>query len=284
MEKRLKTIGRPLVRKSGTLLSFALAQRQDIFSVLAPSVWSALRYNLAMILLSIDTCDARGSIALLQDGVLVRMVQHDEPLEYSSWLLPAVEALFRGGSLAMADVDAYAVAVGPGSFTGVRAGLTTVKAWSEVYRKAIAPVSRLEAVASQDHGEHSVIAAFLDASRAQIFGAVYECVGENLRLLGEESVMDPEKFVELAEERAAGRAIAWISTDPERIADTAQWKSAERPAIEKVSPFLAEAIGRIGHRKVVENKTVDSLTLDANYIRRPDAETFWKGLQAAKTP
>jgi tRNA threonylcarbamoyladenosine biosynthesis protein TsaB len=243
-----------------------------------------LGYNLGMMLLSIDTCDARGSIALLQDGVLVKMVLHDDPREYSLWLLPAVEALFRGESLAMADVDAYAVAVGPGSFTGVRVGLTTVKAWNEVYRKPIAPVSRLEAVASQHHGEHSVIAAFLDGSRAQVFGAVYEREGENLRLLGEESVTDPEKFVELAEERAAGRAIAWISADPERIADTPRWKSGDRPAIEKVSPFLAEAIGRIGHRKVVANKTVDSLALDANYVRRPDAETFWKGLRAAKTP
>src|SRR5436305_2021002 len=113
-----------------------------------------------MILLSIDTCDARGSIALLQDGVLVKMVPHDYPEEYSSWLLPAVEALLLGESLAMADVGGYAVAVGPGSFTGVRAALTTVKAWSEVFCKPIAPVSRLEAVASQLHDQHSMIAAF----------------------------------------------------------------------------------------------------------------------------
>ena len=237
-----------------------------------------------MILLSIDTCGVRGSIALLQNGVLVKMVPHDEPEEYSSWLLPAVEALLRGEALAMADVGAYAVAVGPGSFTGVRVGLTTVKAWNEVYGKGIAPVSRLEAVASQHHGEQSVIAAFLDGSRAQVFGAVYECEGGSLQLLGEESVMDPEKLVEFAEEHAAGRAIAWISADPQRIEDTPRWKSRERAAIERVSPFLAEAIGRIGHRKVVENKTVDSLRLDANYVRRPDAEIFWKGLRAAKMP
>jgi len=129
-----------------------------------------------------------------------------------------------------------------------------------------------------------MIAAFLEGSRAQVFGAIYEWEGENLRLLGEESVMDPEKFVEFAQERAAGRAIAWISPDPERVEETPLWKSEERPAIEKVSPFLAEAIGRIGHRKVMENKTVDSLKLDANYVRRPDAEIFWKGLRAAKTP
>src|SRR5947209_6099003 len=60
-----------------------------------------------MILLSIDTCDTRGSIALLQDGVLVKMVPHDYPEEYSSWLLPAVEALLRGESLAMARSEEH---------------------------------------------------------------------------------------------------------------------------------------------------------------------------------
>lgn len=237
-----------------------------------------------MILLIIDTCDGRGSVALLKDGRLLRMISHDSSEEYSSWLLPTVGRLLDANSLTMADTAAYAVAVGPGSFTGVRIGLTTVKAWSEVYGREIAPVSRLEAVASQGKEEDALVAAFLDGSRGQIFGALYEYREKRLQLVGEETAMDPESFLEFAELHAGGRKVHWLSSDPEKMEQTALWQASkdDREPIQRVSPYLAEAIGAIGYRRVLDHQTVNSLTLDANYVRRPDAEVFWKGARAAK--
>src|ERR1700686_4378969 len=95
----------------------------------------------------------------------LQVVVHDTVEEYSSWLLPTVGKVLAANSLKMADVEAYAVGAGPGSFTGVRVGLTTVKAWGEVYGRPIAPVSRLEAVASQSEAGRPFVAAFIDGSR-----------------------------------------------------------------------------------------------------------------------
>ncbi|HEX9344463.1 MAG TPA: tRNA (adenosine(37)-N6)-threonylcarbamoyltransferase complex dimerization subunit type 1 TsaB, partial [Candidatus Acidoferrum sp.] len=88
-----------------------------------------------MIVLAIDTCDSRGGVAVLRDEAVLKIVAHESQEDYSSWLLPAVRECLLAGRLQMEDVDAYAVAAGPGSFTGVRVGLTTVKAWAEVYGK-----------------------------------------------------------------------------------------------------------------------------------------------------
>jgi len=94
-----------------------------------------------VLILALDTCDVRGSVAILRDESLLQVAAHTTNEDYSSWLLPSVTAVLTSAGLTLRDIDLYAVAAGPGSFTGVRVGLTTVKAWSEVYGRRIASVS-----------------------------------------------------------------------------------------------------------------------------------------------
>lgn len=238
-----------------------------------------LRYNAYVIVLSIDTCDSRGSVALLRDDAFLGLIPHRTRDDYSSWLLPAVNEVLKKAGLAVADVDGYAVAAGPGSFTGVRVGLTTVKAWAEVYGKPVAAVSRLEGIAAQVTGPANYVAAFVDAQRGQVFGAVYRREGDDLSPLGEEVVIAPGGFLETTGELANGRRISWISPDPALIGADPAWKERERQGetIEDASATLAGIIGRIGLRRLQSGKTTDALGLDANYVRRSDAELFWKG-------
>src|ERR1700756_3063278 len=126
-----------------------------------------------MLVLALDTCDARGSVALLRDNKVLGVTAHESTQDYSSWLLPAVQRLLHHVEVQLAHVDSYAVASGPGSFTGLRVGLPTVKAWSEVYGRPIAPVSRLDALARQTISHAPYVAAFIDAHRGQVFGALY---------------------------------------------------------------------------------------------------------------
>ena len=81
-----------------------------------------------MIVLAIDTCEARGSVAVLNGDMMLHVVAHASAEEYSSWLLPAVALALQSAKSTLDEVDVFAVASGPGSFTGVRIGLTTVKA------------------------------------------------------------------------------------------------------------------------------------------------------------
>jgi tRNA threonylcarbamoyladenosine biosynthesis protein TsaB len=231
-----------------------------------------------VLVLAIDTCDSRGSVALWRDGVNLEVARHEPGEEYSSWLLPAVDEALKKGDFKRADVEAYGVASGPGSFTGVRVGLTTVKAWGEVYRKPIVAVSRLEVMAAQASGGANYVAAFGNAQREQVFGAVYRRNGAGLEMVGEEMVIAPGKFVQTAAELAVGEGITWVSTDADCILKVEEWQAREKlnERIEMVSCYLAPMIADIAANRVAQGRFTDALALDANYVRRSDAEVFWK--------
>jgi tRNA threonylcarbamoyladenosine biosynthesis protein TsaB len=237
--------------------------------VLAPDV----------IVLAIDTCDSRGSVAVLRDDAVLNVVVHESQEDYSSWLLPAVSGALKDSGLRMENVEAYAAAAGPGSFTGVRVGLTTVKAWAEVYGKRIVAISRLEAVALEASSVTQCVAAFVNAQRGQVFGAVYQREGTKLMRVGDEVVIAPGKFIKSAVEAASGASIGWVSTDAECVTSEEAWKAREARGerVQSVSSVLAPMIGRIGLRELAAGRFTDALALDANYVRRSDAEIFWKG-------
>ena len=173
-----------------------------------------------VLILALDTCDARGAIALLRDEALLHAEPHTTAEDYSSWLLPGISRVLTPAGLTLRDIELYAVAAGPGSFTGVRVGLTTVKAWSEVYGRPIAAVSRLEAVAAASTGSSPNVAAFIDARRNQIFAALYRRQAASLERVDDEMVIAPDKFLDwCAESRPlafAGRTVGDGAFGPRR--------------------------------------------------------------------
>lgn len=232
-----------------------------------------------MLILALDTCDAHGSIALLRDYSVLQTESHDTAEDYSSWLLPAVGRVLEAASSELDQVDVFAAAAGPGSFTGVRVGLTTVKAWAEVYRRGIAAVSRLEVLADRSSGKAPYVAPFFDARRSQLFAALFRRQGAQLQRLEEEMVIAPDKFLDWCAAKTAGERIDWVATDPNCLTQTAQWAShpAASETIEVISPILAPGISRIAEQLARNGRLIDALALDANYVRRSDAELFWKG-------
>ena len=181
-------------------------------------------------------------------------------------------------------VDIYAAAAGPGSFTGIRVALTTVKAWNEVFHRPIAAVSRLETLATQTTGPAGsppprIIVASCDAQRGQLYAAVYRREAESLQRLGDEAVVTPAELLSWVDEQAGDEAVAWVSLDPASLAAEQAWKdrSARGEVLELVAPVLAPAIAKIALELAARNHLTDALALDANYIRRPDAEVKWKG-------
>ncbi|HLZ90074.1 MAG TPA: tRNA (adenosine(37)-N6)-threonylcarbamoyltransferase complex dimerization subunit type 1 TsaB [Candidatus Acidoferrum sp.] len=234
-----------------------------------------------VLILALDTCDPRGSIALLRDDVILGLESHAISEDYSSWLLPAISRVLTSASLTLPDVELYAVAAGPGSFTGVRIGLTTVKAWSEIYARPIAALSRLQALASESSGSSPYVAACIDARRNQVFAALYRRTGVSLEPLDSEMVIAPDKFIEWSIELAPADRIDWVSSDPACLTQAPLWSSrlALQETLQEVSAPLAPRIGQLGYRLSCQNHNLltDALSLDANYVRRSDAELLWKG-------
>src|SRR5258707_1222392 len=190
----------------------------------------------------VDTADARGSVAVFENDQPLRVESHSTDEDYSSWLLPAVHRVLAASGLTLSQLDGYAVCAGPGSFTGLRVGLTTVKAWAEIYGKPIAAVSRLEALTvAHSQPQELFIAAYIDARRQQVFAALYVRGGDTVEPLGEESVTSLPDFMAKVKERANGKPVRWVTPDPKMLESLPAWPSlaASGHIVELAAPPFA---------------------------------------------
>jgi tRNA threonylcarbamoyladenosine biosynthesis protein TsaB len=236
-----------------------------------------------VLIFAVDTSSPFGSLALLRDdAVLGQQASSAEP--YSAGLLRDTVALLERSRISLAEIDLFAVDAGPGSFTGLRVGLTTVKGWAEVWRRPIAAVSGLEAMAiqaSRSADTGSVIAAVMDARRGQVFGGLYRRRGKDSAILdriGDEMLSTSDEFLQsLPTQLGEVRDLSIACISPEVIQPALQRRSLGCWRVERVSSELAPFIGQLGYAKAIRGDVVDALHLDANYIRRSDAEMNWKG-------
>ena len=216
-------------------------------------------------ILAIDTTAAYGSIALVRDGALVEEVPMHSPEGFGQILFQHIAALLDRHGLKPQDIACFASATGPGSFTGVRIGLSAAKGLAESTGRKVAGVSNLRAIAA--YGVGPLRAAVLDARRGEIYGAVYD---SGLRIVQEEIVRPfaawidglPDGVVEFVTQDATVFAGA--------IAGHPRFASA---AVRQAPRALAGAIGEIAAKDGV---FLDPVELDANYVRRSDAELMWK--------
>jgi tRNA threonylcarbamoyladenosine biosynthesis protein TsaB len=238
-----------------------------------------------MLVLAIDTATPGGGLAILEDSRILGIVSTQVEETYSSRLFRHLEFLLTETRLELGSMDLFAVSAGPGSFSGLRIGLTAVKGWAEVLAKPIATVSGLEAVAAQARSERGLLAPVLDARRGQVYFGFYRRIGaseENcLALDGEECVIAPEQLLETVQARAATSDLAIVTPAREIISGAmSHCESNSAPArtipVHQVSAILAPHVGRLGYLRAKRGEVVDALTLDANYIRRTDAELHWK--------
>lgn len=223
-----------------------------------------------MLFLSIDTSGKSGGITLAKSaGSDVRVL--DSSLiaggTFSAQLIPTLAMLLQKHGLAPADIGGLVAVSGPGSFTGLRVGLSAIKGLAEVLRVPIATVSVLEALAISS-GREGRIAAALDAGRAEAYSGVYQVTGRCASTNKEEVVSQPGLVNSIESEN-----VQLLVTSDQTIADLAA--SASFPVVQVNRPG-SEAAARIGLTKLLAGEIVEVETLDANYIRRSDAEIFAK--------
>ena len=230
-----------------------------------------------MLLLAVDTSTQAGSLAVLRDDRVLGVVSSWVEETYSSRMFRHLEFLLGELSLELKQFELFAVAAGPGSFTGLRVGLTAVKGWAEVYQKPIAAVSGLEAVAAQARAKESLLVPVFDARRGQIYAGVYRRGTQRLQRSGDECVMAAEEFLTHLEREQGDGELAFVTPTPEVLTGPLAASRIHCKSVERVSTVLAPIIGRLGLALARRGELVDALHLDANYIRRSDAELLWKG-------
>jgi tRNA threonylcarbamoyladenosine biosynthesis protein TsaB len=232
-----------------------------------------------VLILALDTSSPTGSLAVLRDEKVIGVVSTLAEETYSSRMFRHLEFLLQELSLKLADFDLFAVAAGPGSFTGLRVGLAAAKGWAEVYKKPAAGISVLEAIAAQSYSTATVLVAASDARRGEIYYGVYRRGKNSLALEGEECVARPEEFLQAMGARPGSAEFAIISPSVEVLSGALsriEMEHLQLPRIERVSSVLAPVIGQLGYLRAQRGVVSDALTLDANYIRRTDAEVHAK--------
>jgi tRNA threonylcarbamoyladenosine biosynthesis protein TsaB len=227
---------------------------------------------LRTLLLAIDTSGKNGSIALARVTPGQRDVEIVEVLPltggaFSAQLVPEIAALLEKHQYGKSDLGAFAVASGPGSFTGLRVGLAAVKALAEALRKPIAAISLLEAVACSSAARGRVLSA-LDAGRGEVYVGDYE-LGSQARMhahLHSECLLRREDLV------AEARRNLVVTPD----AALAEMARAAGIRVELIEHPSAGMIAQLGWEHLQRGQTASPEELEANYIRRSDAEIFSK--------
>jgi tRNA threonylcarbamoyladenosine biosynthesis protein TsaB len=212
------------------------------------------------LVLAVDTTSEHGSLALLREGELLEEARIHAPTGFSHLLFGEIAALLERHSLALDRVECFAGASGPGAFTGVRVCLACVKGLAEALGRPAFGVSNLQALAR--FGTEPLRAAVIDARRGDLYGAVYDACG---RAVGDEVVARPA---------------VWLASLP---ADVREFVTAGFPLevapparIVEAPPALAAQVARIASERLARGECGDPAALDANYVRRADAELFWK--------
>jgi tRNA threonylcarbamoyladenosine biosynthesis protein TsaB len=224
-----------------------------------------------MLILAIETSGQSGGITLAEVNTGSFHVVETAAIAggtFSAQLIPTLAALLKKHGYGVKDLDGFAAASGPGSFTGLRVGLSAIKGLAETLHKPIATVSVLEALASLADREGKIAAA-MDAGRKEVFLGVYEKSAGELSRQREELLTQQDFLATIRTECSAV-----IITGDAALAELA---SASHSAVVVVTSPGSELIARIGARKLLAGETVSVEALDANYLRRSDAEIFFKG-------
>ena len=165
-----------------------------------------------MLILAMESSAKAASVALLRDNVLLAQSIQNSGLTHSRTLLPMAEDLLKNAEISMREIDVFAVAHGPGSFTGVRIGVSAVKGLAWATEKPAVGVSTLEAMAWHGlaAGEGALICCAMDARRQQVYNALFEIRdGRPVRLTEDRAI----SLDQLAEELSALHTAVFLLGD-----------------------------------------------------------------------
>ena len=220
-----------------------------------------------MTILALDTTTEFGSMALRVDGKTMGESHLHSNDGFAHVVFQSMEEMLARSGQSLSEIDCFAAGAGPGSFTGVRVGLTAAKGLAEALNKPVAAVSNLRALAAFGASERRAVV--LDARRGEVYAAVYDA---KLNLMQPEIVIKFSDWLQGLEAETyefitATSAPFQTISGGTRFAQM-QWTEAPRS--------IASAVALCAEIDAADGKLLDPLAADANYVRRSDAELAWK--------
>lgn len=229
-----------------------------------------------MLVLGIDTSTKTGGLGLYDDhrGLIGEMNLALEQT-HSERLMPMMEQLLKACGFALGEVDGIAVAVGPGSFTGVRIGVTTAKTLAQVLEKPLVGVSTLEATARNLAGVTGRVCPIFDARNRRVYTAPFQGTGRDLVRLQEDGSCTIDELVQ----ELNGQSLVYFVGDAVSLYQ--QMLTAELGEAAVFPPHSTwmprgGVVAELGNQAFLRGETVDLFALAPNYLKPAEAEVTWQ--------
>jgi tRNA threonylcarbamoyladenosine biosynthesis protein TsaB len=234
-----------------------------------------------MLILAFNTTDEHGGAAIYRDAECLAVAVNENSASYSITLFQMVDDLLRQVHLRLRDIELFAVAHGPGSFTGIRIGVAAAQAWGTVFSRPVCGISVLEAMVEEVQPDTRLALSLLDARRGEFFVSLFERSDSTGIFLprDEAFLMKPNAAARFLQQ-AAGTADA-----PQTLACITRQHDVAAQALagdwpqfswRRVQGSLVDGIARCALRAHQQGTLQSPAELNACYIRRTDAEMKWQ--------
>lgn len=229
-----------------------------------------------MLILTVDTTSDWGGAAVFRDEECLATAGRREFTNYSVGLFEAVDEALEEARVRLNDIDLFAAASGPGSFTGIRVGLAAVQGWATAFRRPAVGISTLEAVA--EAARAPITMPLLDARRGEFYTCLFRRLEPGARLTPQSDVviLKPCSVLAFLEAHAPGEACCFAAreNDPQ-AAELLRSLPSSLPRT-TVSGFLFPAIAGLAFRAMTNGQPPSDHDVYGCYVRRPDAELKWR--------
>ncbi|MEY3360873.1 MAG: hypothetical protein RL531_592 [Actinomycetota bacterium] len=224
-------------------------------------------------ILGIDTSTTHVGVALGVGGEVVAGTSEPAERRHAEMLVPAIDALLREAGVRPADLDALAVGIGPGLFTGLRVGVTTAMVMGRALDVPVVPVPTLDLLARPHEGDGRTIAAVVDAKRREVFCATYSSGAGGLVRLSDDAVGPARGFADALD--ALGRDVLVVgdgaAAHPDAFADRSRCELAgPHHAVPDPSTLVRHAFVDLA-----AGRGLDADAVRPRYLRKSDAELNW---------
>ena len=226
-----------------------------------------------MKILAVDTSSKLCSVAILEDKNLIKKLELDNGLTHSETLMPLIQQLLNECSLSLNNIDLLVSDVGPGSFTGIRIGVSSCKAFSDSLNIPCVGISSLEVLA-YNIKKDGIICSTIDCKNNNCYFALYELNSGNYNVLVEPCAKSVNDVLDLLNSQYHSKFISFVGDGiPSEKLHNIYDNNADSEAIKKtISSYLnVENLGTAGYKKFINNKKIGEEILPL-YLKKPQAQ------------
>lgn len=224
-----------------------------------------------MKILSLDSSTSSATCAIIEDGKMLGEVTFNYKKQHSVLLMSMIDSLLSNLELTVNDLDGFAVSSGPGSFTGLRIGIATIKGLSQGSGKPFIGVSSLDALAFNMAYTSGIVCPIIDALRGNVYTALYRFEGTNFNKLTENLILPLDELIELL--KGKNETVCFIGDASTIYREEIQKKfdhSMFAPA--HLNVVKASSLGELGLNMLEHGEKSDLLSFAPSYMRKSQAE------------